>query len=312
MNPDLSPADDGELAALDEAGLCAGADENAAEFLARCGRMRAAWRKLDAELAECGRAERFGVVLTPECRVDAGTLDEAGEITEALYRFRHREVPGFCIDRGIGWLWGGCLVAESEDDLEVLLLRGNFRDRSRWLFYRRRELAAHELCHAARMMLGETSLEEHFAYQSDSSRLRRLLGNCFIRDLDAFLFMIPSLLLAFAAAASAISGREFPLLPFWLLAFAAPAWLLVRNARSRGVVRRAGAALRRAGIAAPEPILFRCTLAELREIAALPDRAALDAYAGSRADAGSARWRIIRRRFLSGEEDPAAREKRDA
>ena len=299
MNSDGVTADDGELAALDEAGFCAGAEENAAEFLDRCGRMRAAWELLEIELTETGRAERFGVVLTPENRIAPETFEEAVEITAALYGFRHREIPGFCLDRGIGWLWGGCLVCESDDDLALLLLRGSFRNRRRWLFYRRRELVAHELCHAARMALGETTLEEHFAYQSDSSALRRHLGNCFIRDFDAFFFMVPAVLLAAATVIAALTGWALPLWPFWCFALAAPAWLLARNERSRRAVRRAGSALRRAGIAAPEPILFRLTREELCEIAALPDRAALDAYAACRADAGSARWRIIRRRFLA-------------
>jgi len=299
MAPDVVTAEDPLLAALDEAGFCAGAVETAEGFLDRCGRMRAAWALLETELAEKGAAERFGAALTPECRIAPETLEEAGEITAALYGFRHREIPGFYLDRGIGWLWGGCLVCESEEDLALLLLRGSFRRRARWLFYRRRELVAHELCHAARMALGETTLEEHFAYQSDSSALRRLLGNCFIRDADAFLFMVPALLLAAATVTAALTGWALPLWPFWCFALAAPAWLLVRNARSRGEVRRARAALRRAGVAAPEPVLFRSTREELREIAVLPDRAALDAYAAERADGGSARWRILRYRFLA-------------
>lgn len=293
-----------EAAALDAAGFIAGCGESAAELLQRVERHRQAWAAVNESLASGGKAEYFGVTITADDRIPPEVMTEAGDLTDELYAFRMTEIPGFYLSRGVGMLWGGCLIGDPDESLALLFLRGSFRNRRKWLFYNRQELTAHELCHSARQMISDLSLEEHFAYQTSPSRLRRYLGNCFIRDLDALLFFVPTLILLAAQLCRIFWLRELPISPFWAAALAAPAWLLLRNAAARRCVKKAAAALQSAGVKKASAIMFRCTATELAEIArSVHDRDSLLAYAAPKAEA-EVRWQVITERFITpdGEE----------
>ena len=193
------------LAALDDSGLFPGPRETAEEFRERLLYQQQAFAELDRELAERGEAEAFeGVVVRADCRIPDEIVEEAAECTRSLYGFSGRHVPGFFLSQGVGPLWGGCAIGDTESGLTVFLIRSSFRARRRWFVYDRRELLAHELCHAARQCLGDLPLEGYFAYQTSPSRLRRYLGNCFIREYDAIWFVIPALLLLLADTAAKI------------------------------------------------------------------------------------------------------------
>ena len=211
-------------------------------------------------------------------------------------------MPGFFLSRSVGLLWGGCLIGDPDERFSLFLVRNSFRNKERWLFYRRTELFAHELCHSMRMELHETTLEEYFAYQTSPSWLRRYLGNCFIRDWDAVLFVIPALLLF---AASVVRDFVYPalwIMPFWILAFIYPLFLFFRNARSRRVVKRAGKKLEQFGISDVQAILFRCTREELLQLGDLADKAEFDRYAADLAQK-ELRWKIILERFITVEKE---------
>lgn len=288
--------------AFDRAGFLPGVGEAAETFFRRVEETLAAHRAFEEELAAAGELVVFEDIRVSEAeRIPAEIIAEADEVTGRLYDFRVSHVPGFFLSRDVGMLWGGCLIGDTEQLLSIFLIRGAFRNRERWLFYNRRELLAHELCHSMRQSLHDPSLEEYFAYQTSPSPLRRYLGNCFIHDYDAILFVVPALLLLLIQCLNAFWLPQLPTWPAWPLAFAYPLFLLIRNGRSRHRVKRAAKALARMGVRRPEAVLFRSTAAEIAAIGALPDRAAFDAWVRRRAQE-EFRWEIIRRRFLDGGE----------
>lgn len=287
-----------ELTNLDAAGFIAGKDETEAEYLDRVSKIRSAHTDFLARLEASGSTEALeGIVVRSEDAIPADFYDHPAEITRRLYGFEVRHVPGFFLSRQVGLLWGGCLIGDPELNFSLFLLRGTFRNREKWLFYRRDELLAHELCHSARQALGEVTLEEFFAYQTSPSLLRRTLGNCFIRDRDAILFVLPSLLLLAAEIARGFFFPEFPSWIFWPTAVAYPIYLLIRNQISLNLVKRARKALIRCGVVESFAVMFRCTREELGTIAGFTSSDELRAFAAERGEK-EVRWQIISERFL--------------
>lgn len=296
MNPELN-----DLIELDKAGFLPLPGESSDAFAGRFQKSQTGFETFRQELESGGRAVLFDEIeVTPEQRIPDEVIGEAAEKTEELYAFRNFRVPGFFLTREVGLLWGGCMIGDPDCGLAVLLLRGAFRCRKRWLVYSRDELLAHELCHAMRQSLTEPSLEEFFAYQTSPSRLRRITGNCFIHDYDAFLFLLPAVLLFAASLVQSFFLGSLPLLPFWLPVILCPGYLILRSFRSIRIVRKAERALHLAGVGKPMPLLFRSTLAELRTLGACRTAEEVSASIEKFA-AQELRWQIIKQRFLSGE-----------
>ena len=288
-----------QLAEFDAAGLLAGCGESAEEYLDRIAKIRLAHAEFDARLESGNDVEALdGIVVRKSDVVPPEFYDAPAEMTDRLYGFSVRHVPGFFLTHQVGLLWGGCLVGDPDRYFSLFLLRNAFRKRDKWFFYRRDELLAHELCHSARQPLGENTLEEFFAYQTSPSRLRRNFGNCFIRDRDAILFVLAPLLVLAAEIVRGIWFHSFPSWVFWCLTLVYPSYLLIRNHRSLAELKRAERTLGACGVAMPLAVLFRCTRDEIGEIAALEDAEALDRYAAAKA-AHEVRWQIITERFLS-------------
>ena len=183
-----------ELAELDAAGFLAGRGESEDEYLARVAKIRFAHAEFASQLENETEVEALpGITVRKNDAIPPDFYDAPAETTRSLYGFEVRHVPGFFLSRQVGLLWGGCLIGDTEKHFSLFLLRDTFRARKRWLFYRRDELLAHELCHSARQALSENTLEEFFAYQTSPSILRRKFGNCFINDRDAVLVVVPPL-----------------------------------------------------------------------------------------------------------------------
>ena len=291
------------IAGLDAAGFMPLPGESEADFIKRSEGILACHRDFEEMLEVQGKLTVFDFVeVKKEEKIPREIMEQAAEVTWNLYRFKVSHVPGFFLSRAVGLLWGGCLIGDPDEHFSLFLIRNSFRKKERWLFYRRTELFAHELCHSMRMELHETTLEEYFAYQTSPSRLRRYLGNCFIRDWDAILFVIPALLLFTASIVRDFIYPPLWIMPFWILAFIYPLFLLFRNARSRRVVKRAGKRLRQFGVNDVEAILFRCTREELLQLGSLADRAEFDRYAADMAQK-ELRWKIILERFINVEKE---------
>lgn len=281
---------------LDAAGFPPVPGESADEFFDRCAECDAAVAGFYTGLKDGDAVELFGgLKVCASEAIPAETLSGAHEVTQRLYGFAMTGVPGFFLGTTLGLLWGGCMFASEDGKLAVFLLRPVFRNRERWLFYRRTELAAHELCHAARRMLDDSQFEEYFAYQTSPSWLRRHFGNCFIHDRDAILFVIGALLLPIAQAVQTFWLAGFQTGWFWGLALWWPGWLVCRNLCSERVIRRAGRSLLAAGFRSENinAVLFRLSNAEIQALARQNPALAAE-YVSSHDDL---HWQVIRARF---------------
>ena len=292
-----------ELLKLDHAGFIPAPGMTEKEFLQQTEKILDTHRRFDEVLENSGSADIFNTVTVhPDERIAPELVEEIAGVTEALYGFAVRHVPGFYLTKAVGLLWGGCMLSDPDEHFSVMLLRNAFRKRRRFLNYTRDELLAHELCHSVRQSLAEITLEEYFAYRTSKSPVRRYLGNCFIRDIDALLFVLPMMLLPAVEILRALRFPELPTWPFWIFAVLYPAYLLIRNARSRAVVNRARAALKSCGVRQVEAVLFRSTPDELKkfpEFAGDPEK--FLQWANQRAET-ELRWQIILRRFIFEDE----------
>lgn len=291
------------LSEWDEAGYPPGPGESLEQYRARLTAKKECMDALNAELAEKGEATVFQTLKVWEKeRIPSGILEEAAEVTSPLYGFSFNSFPGFFLSENVGLLWGGCLVTDTESPMGIFFIRASFRNKKRFFIYRRQELMAHELCHAARHELSDWDMDEFFAYQTSPSRLRRYLGNCFIRQMDAVLFMLPALLLLGAQAAQSFWLPSMPVWPFWAAAVGYPLWLLIRNQLGRNRLFRAEKRLSGFGIPEPRKVLFRCTAEERKEIGKLKNADDFQLFLKKKEE--DLRWKVIRYRFLPDEYKP--------
>ncbi len=288
------------LSLLDANGIIAAPDENIVSFKKRHRELLYNIIKFDKELQNEEQIQLMdSVTVSSKSKIPDDIIQEATEITSTTYSFQIRWIPGFFISKNLGLLWGGCAISFPENALSIFLIRASFAKRRRWLLYRRDELLSHELCHIARTPINDRVFEEHFAYALSPSRLRRYLGNCFQTSLDATLFIVPFFILLAAQTAQFILNIEkLPIYPFWILAALYPAFLLIRNQRSRNIFFRARNNLVKLKLSKADAILFRCTRDEIHTIAAFsPHIPALAEWLGKRANS-RLRWRIIYERFM--------------
>ncbi len=286
-----------ELAMLDEAGFPVAPGEDITAYRERQANYHKALEALENELAENDKVSLFDFVKVSHAdRIPSEIIAESADITMPLYGFAVRDFPGFFLSESIGLLWGGCLIYDREIPPAIFLIRSSFRNKKRFFIYRREELLAHELCHSFRQELMDTELEEFFAYRTSPSKLRRYMGNCFIRERDALIFVIPSMLLLAAQLIQTFWLPGFPAWLFWIPALAAPAWLMLKNTMSRRKYFRAEKKLKSFGVANPLPILFRMTAAERLEAGNLQTQEDFDAFIQKKSR--ELRWQVIIHRFM--------------
>ncbi len=270
----LNRAAEGEtdaLCMLDSMGFILKPGEDAAGYVARIRAMHERFLSFIENTADGKDYEVYpGIHIQENSRIPDDIMEEAAQTTNERYGFAIRWVPGYFLSKGLGPLWGGCALSDDEpDSVPVFLIRKNFRNSRKFFIYSRDELLSHELCHAARAPLMDRMLEEHFAYAGSHSRLRRYMGNCFQTDRDAMLFLFPILILLAIQIMIQFLGFEIPIYPFWVLALAWPAYLLIRNAKQRKIYFSTENKLRECGFAKPSAALFRCTSEEITEFSEL-------------------------------------------
>lgn len=287
------------LAEFDAMGLLLAPEENFTSYKNRIKKLFNRLVTLEKELKENNKLSLFGtIVLYNDRRIGLDIMQEASKLNKKFYGFEINWVPGFFLSKSLGMLWGGCAVSFPEDSLSIFLIRANFAKKQKWLFYRRDELLAHELCHIARMPLRDRSFEEHFAYRLSHSRFRRYIGNCFQHTYDAIYFLIPFFLLVGAQAVNTFVAEWFPIYPFWILAILYPAFLFIRNQISRNKFFIAKSNLENIQIKNPLPILFRCTKNEIYTISAFrKDLLGLKEWIEQQSRT-ELRWEIIVKRFV--------------
>ncbi|NOY75862.1 MAG: hypothetical protein GXP32_08765 [Kiritimatiellaeota bacterium] len=295
-----------KLVELDSHGLLLAPGETAERFKQRLLTLKQHLEEIRSELDEKGSLPLFATItLERKRRIPNAILAEAAEIDRTRYAFSIDWVPGFFLSKSLGFLWGGCAISFPEDHLSIFLIRASFAEKKKWLMYRRDELLAHELCHVARMPIGDRSFEELFAYRLSPSRLRRSFGNCFQYTWDAVLFIAPFFILV-AAQALRFSLDEpawLPIEPFWCLVPLYPLFLLCRNQWLKGKFDKAKSNLELAGVEKPLPVLFRMTKKEIFEFANFAgevDLRVIQTHLTAKTNE-DLRWKVIAKRFLGGE-----------
>lgn len=289
-------------AELDRGGFMPLPGESPEMFLDRFRQSEEAFAEFESQLQSQGTVTAFEEFQVNACdRIPSDIIAEAAERTRSLYGFENRRVPGFFLSGKVGALWGGCMIGDPDNGFALMLLRAPFRTRPKWYVYERAELLAHELCHAMRQSLVDIRLEEYFAYQTGRSFLRRNFGNCFIRERDAVLFILPVFILLGATIVRESCSLLYPLWPFWCLAGVYPLFLLLRNFFSIRTLRKAEKKLISFGISHPGPLLFRSTFQELKAIGKMKSpeefKNFLEEMSGK-----ELRWAIINLRFFNQKE----------
>lgn len=296
----LTENDIAGLAELDRHGLLLGPNENLVEYKKRLGRLNKVLHDIEKEISQKDEIKFFNVLaLRRENHISAEIMEEAAEYTRTFYDFNIDWVPGFFLSKSLGMLWGGCAIFLTDNPLPIFLIRANFAKNKRWLFYRRDELLAHELCHIARIPIGDKSFEELFAYRLSPSCLRRYAGNCFQNQDDAILFILPIFLLLFIQILKTFFSLHWlPVYPFWMLTILYPLFLLIRNQSARNRFFRAKQNLEELPVKNTLAVLFRCTRNEIIEISHLKNRSSeLSDWIKRHVDS-ELRWKVIQHRFI--------------
>jgi hypothetical protein len=295
----LSEDDLTKLANLDSLGFLVGPKETFEDFRQRLLKLCDALKEFEDKLEQGeDEIEIFdGITVRKDKSIPTEVIEEAGKVTEHYYRFSINWAPGFFMSKDIGWLWGGCALSDNEQVLTIFLIRSNFMNKRKWFIYDRRELLAHELCHTARHVINDNKLEEFFAYQTAPSIIRRYMGNCFIYKYDAILFLLPTMILLAAQMLRTFTTYDFPIWPFWIIAFSYPVFLLVRNNIARVVFFRACSKLLAFGFIDASAILFRCDWHTVVEISLLASPEAFRRFVQKKSSS-ELNWKIIQHRFV--------------
>lgn len=288
-------------AELDSLGFLAAPGEDEAAYAARLKTEEEKIVRFRTQLQREKVLEPYqGLIVDSHSEIPPEILDEAAETTRNAYGFEIRWVPGFFPVRGLGLLWGGCSIGSYEDIPALFIIRRSFEKKRRFFIYSREELTSHELCHVARSPLNDMPYEEHFAYAISHSALRRYSGNCFKSEKDALFFLLPVFLLLAVQILRTFYRPDIPALPFWILAFVWPVWLLIANAKARKRYFRAESALR-PYTDRPQAVLFRCVSDEINAFAdAADDPEAVRKMLEDKKNS-DLRWKIIYHRFMNKE-----------
>ena len=290
------------LVHLDERGLLLGADESTAEYADRLECLCKNTANMDEALSESGQYDVDDVTVADTDRIPRELFEQPGVNTSELFGFRMDWVPGFFINPRFSWLFGGCAYYFFPDFFALFIVRKSFANKERWLIYSRDELLSHELCHVARIGFESEIYEEFLAYQTASSAFRRALGGVFRGASDSLILLACTGLLMLGQVLRSTVFTQLWAWPFWVPLGAHIALLGIRLRAVATAYSAASANLSKLTIDRAEPILFRCTDAEIEELARLEDVEALRAWVLRRTSV-SPRWRVIAERFIAPHRD---------
>ncbi len=281
---------------LDRRGFFPAPGESAEAFLDNVRRLRDSYGVIADSLADGQNLDSVvGFHIGEGMPIPAEVLAEAEEETRRLFDFDIDWVPAYFLSKGLGAIWGGCTVI-TDSDLALFFIRKDFREKKKWFIYDRQELLAHELSHVARSRFNDPEFEEHFAYMTAKSSLRKFMGNCFRTEWDALIFILPVFLLLGVQILNFMQIIHLPEWIFWIVALCGPGFLIARNMLTRWTYTKAEENLRMAGAKNPRAVLFRCTQEEIRETAK-SDPAEIAGQFYKKAET-ELRFRIITTRFF--------------
>ncbi len=287
------------LIEFDQNGLFVSGNENANDFKRR---MKLLFDNLTSIKNDLKKAEGLeicdGIKAQSDDVIASEIMNEAATTTDQLFSFSATWVPGFFLSKSLGFMWGGCAVYYPESGLSMFLIRKNFKDNAKFFIYKRQELLAHELCHAARLPLNDPIYEEHFAYMTSKNKFRQYFGNCFQGRWDAHLFLGPVLLLlAVQIFRTFVANGEMTIAPFWILITIYPTYMLLRSSKQRKNYFKALKNLNNLNITNSRAILFRSVTKEINRMAILEGKSLINFINYKCKE--SLRWKIIKKRFMN-------------
>jgi hypothetical protein len=265
---------DEDLNRLNRQGLIAGPGETEEEFK----------RRVDYCLSlNETMAENFSEEVPfakQNSRLAAPILKESFELTKKLYDVKPDWIPCFFSNYHLAPWHGGCAwIFQKSDDTPMgaflQLRKALFRKSVYFGFYKRKELVAHELCHAARMMFEEPEFEEMLAYRTSSASFQKYLGSIARSSIEAMVFFLAVFLIVLIDIMVLVSGYEHllePLMWLKLIPLAMVAYAGMRLWKSGRTFRRCFKNLRKT-LGASDPanaVIYRLTDEEVAKFSKMP------------------------------------------
>ncbi len=286
---------DAGLAELDSMGILLAPNEELDDFKSRTIEFFKNIKELENQINENGQAEIDGIELRKSQIISKDYFEDCDKITNSAYGFSIDWIPAFFAKKDLGLLCGGCSIYFPEKNISVFLIREPFKKSKKWLIYNVNELLSHELCHIARQHLNENIYEEQFAYAISPSKFRQYIGNCFQSGYETIIFLIPMFIMLIADFAKILYYPSLPTLPFFVLAFIYPSFLLIRNHIYRKIFFKALNNIKQISDK-PNAILFRSTADEIAEFAQTGDKDILLSQIKYKSE-NELRWKVIKNRF---------------
>ncbi len=153
--------------------------------------------------------------------IDPTQFENAFFNIKESYDILPKWVPIFFTNHKLSFWHGGCAwiyqLTETTPTASFLQLRRNFLNRSKYLFYSRDELIAHELSHVGRMMFEEPKFEEFLAYRLSPSWFRRWFGPIIQSSTESMIFLLSLVMVLILDAYFFLSGNLLSLqMIMWL------------------------------------------------------------------------------------------------
>ncbi len=295
--PDSGEADLEALTTLDANGLFMAPEESEQDYLERLHQFAKRMHDFKAEMETGDGYVLDDLKLRPEKSVAQELIKECAGRTNEHYAFRAEWVPAFYINPKFSWLFGGCAYYSMPDMFTVVILRKTFRNRQRWLFYDRREILSHEMCHAARMAIGSEVFEERLAYQVSGSGFRRRFGGLLHSPFDTLAILGSTFLLLGMQMLKTFLLPGLPIFPFWMLVIGIVGFMLGRDRRCHRTLKRAIENLDKVTNNAAA-VAFRCSDTEIEQISKLENPEELRGWIEKNCE-HDRRWQVIVHRFTS-------------
>ncbi len=302
----LLQKDIGTFVKFDNNGLLIGPGESIPEYVNRLKILGNNINEFNDELAEKNSIEFLNISFRKESIIPDEMFNRANDRIQKLYDIKIDWVPGFFSDHKMGLLFAGCAIYSFEDFFAIFIVRSAFRRKEKWLIYSRTELIAHELCHIAHIGFNVKDYEEYFAYQTAPSLFRRLIGGALRSTLDTYMILaaVGLLFLAQIVNVSFRSPMEWHAFPMPLVIGLTLATLIFISGRyvySLYLFSRAKRCLSMSfDVRNVMPILFRCSLEEIKEIAGLDNIELMKNWMGRKKE-DEIRWQILIRKYCQKE-----------
>ncbi len=295
--PGSSEADLEALATLDANGLFMAPGESEQDYLERLHQFAKRMHDFKADMETGDGYDLDDLKLRPEKSVARELIEECARLTDEHYAFRAEWVPAFYINPKFSWLFGGCAYYSMPDMFTVVILRKTFRNRQRWLFYDRREILSHEMCHAARMAIGSEVFEERLAYQVSGSGFRRRFGGLLHSPFDTLAILGSTFLLLGMQMLRTFLLPGLPIFPFWMLVIGIVGFMLGRDRRCHRTLNRTIENLDKV-TEHSAAVAFRCSDAEIEQISRFENAEELRGWIEKTGE-HDRRWQVIVHRFMA-------------